>query len=579
MRRPEKLKSQPVLTVDEAVEVAAAERSKRFRARIDALSQELGGTADLCVRDISDGITAVFFTSMTDQEALRDSVISRLSAVTPDKIATRDDLLKLVTATAIQEPSTTAEVADGVASGHTALFVADRPQPYLIDLLSYVGRKVTAPTTEPTIMGPNDAFSESLMDNISLIRYRIHSPKLTIRELVVGSETRTRVMVVYLKDKATQAMVDEVVHRIEGVDIDGIVDSSYLRSYIAGRGWSPFPLITATERPDRVCSEVLQGRLAVLCDSSPFALIAPTQFIMLFQSGEDAYSLPLQSLLVRIARVIGWLAATMAPALYIAVSSFNPGLLPSAAVLSIQGARRGVPYPPLIEVLIMDVALELLAEASVRLPTNVSGAATVVGGLILGTAASQARLVSNVMIIVVALTAIGTFSLPGYQNQMSWRLIRYVFTLSAAFLGIPGLTTTAIFMIIYLSSLDVLDTPYMSPLAPWRWVAFAKDVLLQPPKRVSARLQKVQRKHAAAMQGQPGNAQAQRQQQAQGQGQSQGQAQEQGQQQGPAQPQDQQQATAQAQAQAQVEPRRQAQPQPQPQAPDDESAKAPSEGQ
>lgn len=500
MRKPEKLKSQPVLTVEEAVEVAAAERCARFRARVDALTQELYGAADLSVRDIADGITAVFLTTMTDQEALRDAVISRLSAVTPDKIATKDGLLRFVTATAVQEPVTTAQAADGLTSGLTALLVADRPQPYLIDLSSFVGRKVSTPTTEPTIMGAHDAFNESLMNNISLLRYRIHSSKLTIRELLVGSETRTRVLVVYLQDKVSQAMVDQVVARIEGANIEAVIDSSYLRSYIAGRSWSPFPLIASSERPDRVCAELLQGRLAVMCDNSPFALIAPTQFVMLFQSGEDSYSLSLQSLLVRTVRIIGWLAATIAPGLYIAVSSFQPGLLPPSAVLSIQAARRGVPYPPIVEVLIMDIALELLAEASVRLPSNVSGAATVVGGLILGTAASQARLVSNVMIIVVALTAIGTFSLPGYQNQMSWRLIRYVFTFSAALLGIPGLTSAALLMIVYLSSIDVLDTPYVSPLAPWRWVAIAKDTLIQPPKRVSAKLEKAQRRQAAEAQ-------------------------------------------------------------------------------
>ncbi len=500
VRKPEKMTSQPVLTVEESVEIAAAERGSRFRARVDALREALGEASDLSVRDIAEGITAVFLTTMTDQEALRDSVISRLSSVSPDKIAMKDDLLKFITATAIEEPATTSEAADGLSSGQTALVVADRPQPFLIDLSSYVGRKVSTPTTEPTIMGAHDAFNESLMNNVSLIRYRIHSPKLMIRELVVGSATRTRVLIVSIQDIASQSLVDEVAARIERVTTPSVIDSSHLRTYISGRNWSPFPLAALTETPDRVCTEILNGRVAVLCDNSPFALIAPTQFVMLFQAGEDSYSPSLQSLLVRVVRMIGWLAATMAPGLYIAVASFHPGLLPPAAVLSIQAARRGVPYPPIIEVLIMGIALELLAEASIRLPTNASGAATVVGGLILGTAASQARLVSNVMIIIVALTAIGTFALPGYQNQMSWRLIKYWFTFSAAFLGIPGLVTAALLVLVYLSSLDVLDTPYMSPLAPWRFTALVKDTLLQSPKPIVSKLEKDQRDQEAKAQ-------------------------------------------------------------------------------
>jgi hypothetical protein len=165
--------------------------------------------------------------------------------------------------------------------------------------------------------------------------------------------------------------------------------------------------------------------------------------------------------------------------------------------MSIQAARQGVPYPPIIEVLIMDLALELLAEASVRLPANVGGAATVVGGLILGTAASEARLVSNVMIIVVAATAIGTFALPGYQNQMSWRLTKYLFTAAAALLGLTGLVSALLLVAIYLCSIDVLDTPYMSPLAPWRWTALAKDTLVRLPQPWTVRLERRQRQEEA----------------------------------------------------------------------------------
>ncbi|HOF42070.1 MAG TPA: spore germination protein, partial [Candidatus Hydrogenedentes bacterium] len=242
---------------------------------------------------------------------------------------------------------------------------------------------------------------------------------------------------------------------------------------------------------------ILQGRVAVICDNSPFALVIPIQMVTLFQANEDHYNLAIHSFLLRTVRIIGWLAATMAPGLYIGIASFNPGILPAHAVMTIAAARQGVPYPPVIEVLIMDIALEMLAEASVRLPTYVGGAATVVGGLILGTAAAQARLVSNVMIIVVALTAIGSFSIPDYQNQLSWRTMKYLYTLSSAFLGIIGLTTAGLIILVYVCSVDVLGVPYMSPIAPWRWTAMMKDVAMRMPDPLAVKLEEQQREEEA----------------------------------------------------------------------------------
>lgn len=497
MRKPERLRSQPVRSVDQAVELAEAEREMRFSQRVDALAEAMGSPADLSVRNLADGVAAVYLTTMVDAEGLREAVISPLSGVPAPRLAHIEQLMEFVTVGGITEPLSLNEAADGVAEGKVALVVEDRVNPYLIDVSTYVGRKVGAAATEPAVLGPHDAFNESLQENMALIRYRIRNRNLTFRRLVLGADTGTQVLVVYVKGKASEEMVDKVVRRLESADTPVVLDTAFLREYITGHVWSPFPLAASTERPDRVCGEILQGRVAILCDSSPFALIVPAQFVMLLHASADSYDLPLQSLLLRLVRVIGWLVATMAPALYIVVSSFSPGILPPNAVMSIQAARQGVPYPPIIEVLIMDLALELLAEASVRLPANVGGAATVVGGLILGTAASEARLVSNVMIIVVAATAIGTFALPGYQNQMSWRLTKYLFTAAAALLGLTGLVSALLLVAIYLCSIDVLDTPYMSPLAPWRWTALAKDTLVRLPQPWTVRLERRQRQEEA----------------------------------------------------------------------------------
>ena len=453
----------------------------------------LGHSSDLVVRHVSEHAALVFVEPMIDQKALRESLIQPLSKVPAESLLNLPELINAIPVATIAEPGNLESVVDSVAEGKIALVVSGRSVPYLVHLPAHVARQISPPTTEPSIRGPRDAFTENISDNLALVRYRVRNRNLRVRELVVGKETRTRVAVCHIEGKASPETVERVVERLEAIDSPSILDSSYLVPYLANRNWTLLPLAAETERPDRVCSGLLNGRIALLCDGSPFALVMPISLLALFQASEDSFNLAVHSLLLRTVRLLGWLACTMAPALYIGVSSFNPGMLPPSAVMSIADARRGVPYPPIVEVLIMDIALELLSEASVRLPTTVGGAATVVGGLILGTAAAQARLVSNVMIIVVAFTAIGTFVIPGYQNQLSWRLLKYFYTFSAALFGIFGLATAAIIVLVYLCGIDVLGVPYLSPFAPWRWTALLKDSIIRLPQPITDRLGHTQR--------------------------------------------------------------------------------------
>lgn len=474
-----------------------ASRFDDVEEQISLITAALGNPSDLTVRRISDGIVCQFLSPLVDQGAIRHSLVEPLSKINWLELQEKGQAARVLPVAGVSEARSIEVAVDRVAEGEVVLIVHGRPTPYTLDLRGRTARQISPPISEPSVRGPRDSFTERLSDNLALVRQRIRSRNLRVRELTVGRDSRTRVTVCYFEGKASPEMVDAVVQRLYAVDTPSVLDSSYLMTYLAQKTWALFPPAIATERADRVCAGILQGRVAVICDNSPFALVIPIQMVTLFQANEDHYNLAVHSFLLRTVRIIGWLAATMAPGLYIGIASFSPGILPAQAVMTIAAARQGVPYPPVIEVLIMDIALEMLAEASVRLPTYVGGAATVMGGLILGTAAAQARLVSNIMIIVVALTAIGSFAIPDYQNQLSWRTVKYLFTLSSALLGIIGLTTAGLIILVYICSVDVLGIPYMSPIAPWRWTAMAKDVAMRVPDPLAVKLERQQREEEA----------------------------------------------------------------------------------
>jgi hypothetical protein len=494
---PEALDPREDTTAPHPLKLDAYARFDDVEEQVSLISTALGSPSDLAVRRISDGIVCLFLSPLVDQGAVRHSLVEPLSRAGWLELQEKGEAARVLPAAGLSEARSIEAAVDKVAEGEAALIVHGRPTPYTLDLRGRVGRQVSPPISEPSVRGPRDSFTENLFDNLSLVRQRIRSRDLRVRELTVGLDTRTRVAVCYLEGRSSPEVVDAVIQRLSAVTAAAVIDSSYLVPYLSKRTWSLFPPAAATERADRACAAIVQGRIVVICDNSPFALVIPIHLVTLFQANEDHYNLAIHSFLLRSVRVIGWLAATLAPALYIGIASFNPGILPAHAVMTIASARQGVPYPPVIEVLIMDIALEMLAEATVRLPTYVGGAATVVGGLILGTAAAQAKLVSNVMIIVVALTAIGSFAIPDYQNQLSWRTVRYLFTFSAAILGIFGVSTAGLIILTHTCSIDVLGESFMSPIAPWRWTSMAKDVPMRVPEPLAVRLTQRQREEEA----------------------------------------------------------------------------------
>jgi spore germination protein len=303
---------------------------------------------------------------------------------------------------------------------------------------------------------------------------------LFIQKYEVGTRIKKDLVIAYIYDIANPEIVAEVQKRIEKLDVDAMLESGYVEQLIEDDQLSPFQQVQNTERPDRVIGALLEGRVAILLDGTPFALIVPTTFSMLLQSPEDYYERWIPGTFLRMLRFLAAMIALLAPALYISFISFHPGLIPTKLALTIIETRKGVPFPSIIEALIMETAIEILREAGIRLPKPIGPAMGIVGGLIIGDAAVQAGIVSPFLVIVVAVTAISSFSIPTYSAGITLRILRFIGMFSAAILGLYGVVLFILLLCSHLARLQSFGVPYVSPSVPYR-LSDWKDFLIRAP--------------------------------------------------------------------------------------------------
>lgn len=289
-------------------------------------------------------------------------------------------------------------------NGNTILFLDEIDRVLVIGSQGWKDRMISEPVTENVVRGPRDGFTENIENNVALIRRRIKSPDLRVESLKIGTETKTMLSIVYIEGIAKEEIISEVKNRLGCIEIDSILESGYIEELIEDTPISPFPQIEHSERPDKISAAILEGRIAIIIDTTPFVLIVPTIFFQFIQSADDYYErFPIGSL-TRVVRVFAYFISVILPALYIALTSFHQEMIPTPLALSIAASREGVPFPSIGEAFIMEGTFEILREAGLRLPRQAGQAVSIVGGLVIGEAAVQAGIVSQAMVIVVALT-------------------------------------------------------------------------------------------------------------------------------------------------------------------------------
>lgn len=356
------------------------------------------------------------------------------------------------------------EAADGLLTGEAILFVDGFDMAIKIPDDGYPNMGVNEADSEKVVRGSNEGFTDSVKQNAALIRKRIRSSQVKVKQKKLGARSKTNVYLVYMEDVVYPGLLEEIEQRLQGFEIDGILDSGVMEQLTEECWYSPFPQFQTTERPDRAAMAILDGRVVVMSDNSPMALLLPTDYNSFIKTSDDYYNRWEIASFERLLRYAASFFAMTLPGLYLAVTNFHTQILPTNLLLSFADARRGVPFPAVIELLIMELSFELLREAGVRLPGTMGNTIGIVGGLIIGQAAVEANLVSPIVVIVISFTALCSFAIPNEEFATAFRLLKFFFIAICAWLGFFGFLVGLLGVLIHLSKLKSFGIPYLMPL-------------------------------------------------------------------------------------------------------------------
>lgn len=419
----------------------------------------------------------LYFQSLIDNSLLEESFFTPLSEEHYDD---RYLLSDIITAPNKVVDSNMTEQARLLTSGYVAILLEGDTHIIYVEAGLYFNRSVEEPSNEKIVRGSHEGLVESLFINLNLIRRRAQTTEFTVKKTTVGNKLKRDTAILYMNDIADPETVQTVTERIDAISSDLVLSPGFIAEYIQDHAITPFPQVLFTERTDRIISHLLEGRVVILTDGSPSALIAPISIFAFFQSPDDYNVHFILGSFYRLIRFLATAIAVTLPALYVAVVAFNYEVLPNPLILPVKNSLANIPYPPLIEALIMEFTIELIREAGVRLPSPIGQTIGIVGGLVIGEAIVNAGLVSNMVIIVVALTAIASFVIPSTEMNSVVRVLRFPFMFSASMFGILGVTLPSMLLLIHLCKLTSFGHPYFSPVAPFR-LKDLKDTVIRMP--------------------------------------------------------------------------------------------------
>lgn len=444
------------------------------------MTLELLGGTEACV---------MFIDGLSDSKSVNDFILESLLLEGRTLIRKFQrgedpvDYLKQIVLTAVlleKDAKTFDEIFGSLLSGEVILLIDGSACAITVCMREWKERSITEPTSEIVIRGPKEGFTENLRTNTAMIRRKIKSPNLWLESSKIGKITQTDVDIMFINGIADEKIVEEVRSRLKSIDIDGILESGYIEDLIQDDQWTPFPTVYNTERPDVIAAELLEGKVAIVVDGTPFVLVVPALFVSFMHSAEDYYHRWDISTAIRILRLIGIMIGLLGPSLYVAITAFHREMIPRQLLVSLAAQREGLPFPAFVEAIIMEAIFEILREASIRMPRNIGQAMSIVGSIVLGTAAVQAGFVSPAMVIVVSITAIATFVIPSNDMSASVRLLRFPFIILATTFGVFGIILGLIALALHLASLRSFGVPYLSPIAPFNKEGY-KDTILRVP--------------------------------------------------------------------------------------------------
>lgn len=449
------------------------EISKNIDINIDNIKNIYGNSGDIQNRIIkikNKKIAYMYLESVSSDDKISDFLVKNISSLVKDNNVNFKDLFNNLKNTIYNSNlSIVTDMNDllyRLSSGFTIIFVEGYNKVISIETRSTLDRGVTEATSEAIIRGPKDSFTENPQINIGLIRKRIKDENLWIKDLKIGRRSKTKVSIAYINGVAENDNVKKIENELKKIDIDGILDSGYIKEFLTNKSKSSFPQIMSTERPDLVSGALLEGKIAILVENSPFVLIVPSFLIDFIHTAEDYYQSHININLTRLLRLLSFILTIVTPAFYIAVTTWNQEVIPNELLISLSIQKSGVPFPTALELILMITTFEILREADIRMPNATGASVSIVGALILGEAAVSAGIVSPIIIIVVAFTSISGLVYTDIDFINSIRWWRIIFIIFATVLGFIGLVVAFLIFLIKLCSTEYLKIPYTIPTSP-----------------------------------------------------------------------------------------------------------------
>lgn len=466
--------------------------SKVLRENEDYVRGRCEGCADILIRPMKLGeerkvdCLMVYIEVAVSNMMLDDSAIGKMVnhfwEVSPERIQefVRNNSLGIAD---VKKLETMEEVFSALLAGNAIFFMDGYDQAMKISSKGYPGMGVSEAETEKVIRGSREGFTDSVKTNSALVRKRLRDTRMKVEEHQIGTRSHTMLQMLYMEDLVHEKLLEDIRERLDTYEIDGILDSGMLEQLTEDNWYSPFPQYQTTERPDRAAQEILNGKIILLCDNSPAALILPSSFQGFMESSEDWNQRFEMASFLRALRYVALACATLFPGVYLAVIRFHTQILPTNLILSFAEAREGVPFSSVAELVFLELAFELIREAGVRVPGALGNAIGIVGGLIVGDAAVSANLVSPIVVMIVALTALGSMTIPNEEFASAFRLVKYVFLFLGGYLGIFGIVLGIYVVTAHLAGLLSFGMPYLLPFVKKEPVKGVGDGILRMPFR------------------------------------------------------------------------------------------------
>ena len=432
---------------------------------LDKLKNDIIDNPDIILRSLdynSQKIYIIFNEVLSNSSYVNQYILDRITYNISNNLSI-DNLIDILPSSSIKIIKKYDEIINLVFQGFCIVILDNKI--LAIEARAQLDRGILTSENEPSIVGPNDAFCENFNTNLGLIRKRIRSNNLSIKNLFLGKESNTKVGICYMKNICNIDMVNNIYERVKNIDIDAIIDIGYIREILLDNE-SLFPTVNITERPDNAAMALLEGKVVIISDNSPYIMIVPTFFIDFFHTPDDYYQKSFNITFIRIIRLISFFISIFLPGYYISVTTLNPESIPISLLLNFSAQRLGVPFPGFIEAIIMIIAFEILRESDARTPSKVGTSISILGGLVLGSAAVEAGIVSPIMIIVIAISMISGLLFNTNSLNYPIRYFRIFTLLLSAFFGLYGLFIGLLFLIVKLSSINTFGFSYIAPFSP-----------------------------------------------------------------------------------------------------------------